>query len=373
MTPQHARGSRHHTGSFRSTQQPALTIANPGELADVIPYLLGFHPQASVVLVGLHDRSVVVTARIDLAELDIRATKELLEILSRNSCQSVVLALYDECSSAPRLPHSDIIAQLTQACDAETIHVVEALLVSGDRFYSYLCEGSECCPSEGQPLQRQTSVAVAAATYAGMVALDSREEVGRLLEPYENQVRDLLEPHLAQAENEMMKASLDDALGKFRRYWLRRLKNWDENIACGTAELADLAPDEIAGMLVAIAETSIRDEIWLLIDAERIQSDPLWIELARRAPAPYDAAPLFLLAWSRWRAGNGTLARCALERALLSDPGYTAATLLLSALDQGLNPHQTPRLDEREYRRRVVSGKSESSHDDRSVGEAQAS
>ncbi len=53
-------------------------------------------------------------------------------------------------------------------------------------------------------------------------------------------------------------------------------------------------------------------------------------DLARRLPAPYDAAPLFLFGWASWRSGNGALAGIAAERALDSDPSYSAADLLLA-------------------------------------------
>jgi hypothetical protein len=69
----------------------------------------------------------------------------------------------------------------------------------------------------------------------------------------------------------------------------------------------------------------------------------LWRRLATSLPAPYDAAPLFLFGWASYRDGNGALARIAADRALDSDPYYTAADLILAALSQALDPHQLPR------------------------------
>ena len=66
--------------------------------------------------------------------------------------------------------------------------------------------------------------------------------------------------------------------------------------------------------------------------------------MARRLPGPYDAAPLFLFGWASWRAGNGALAGIAAERAVTSDPAYSAADLLLAALSRGLDPRRLPRL-----------------------------
>jgi hypothetical protein len=82
----------------------------------------------------------------------------------------------------------------------------------------------------------------------------------------------------------------------------------------------------------------------MAIDAGRIDGRPLWRELAHRLPEPYDAAPLFLFAWSSWRDGDGVLARTAVERAIKSDPGYSAADLLLAALSHGIDPRRLPKL-----------------------------
>jgi len=76
----------------------------------------------------------------------------------------------------------------------------------------------------------------------------------------------------------------------------------------------------------------------------RLTGIQLWVNLARRLPNPYDGAPLFLAAWSTWRDGNGALAGIAAELALESDPGYSAADLLLAALARGLDPHTLPKL-----------------------------
>jgi hypothetical protein len=66
--------------------------------------------------------------------------------------------------------------------------------------------------------------------------------------------------------------------------------------------------------------------------------------LARRLPAPLDVAPLVLYGWHEWRQGNGTLAVMCAERALERDPAYTAASLLISTVQSGMNPRTTPPL-----------------------------
>jgi hypothetical protein len=52
-----------------ATPAPTLRVRGPGDLLQAVPYLLGFHPHASLVLIGLADGHLVVTVRIDLADL----------------------------------------------------------------------------------------------------------------------------------------------------------------------------------------------------------------------------------------------------------------------------------------------------------------
>jgi len=101
---------------------------------------------------------------------------------------------------------------------------------------------------------------------------------------------------------------------------------------------------DIARLGAALRHHAVRDAIWIAIENEATDADELWLDLARRLPSPYDAAPLFLYGWSAWRHGNGTLAGMAAERALSADPGYRAAELLLSALRRALDPRAIPKL-----------------------------
>ncbi|MEU2777068.1 DUF4192 family protein, partial [Streptomyces sp. NPDC007162] len=40
----------------RSVHDPQVTLRTPAELADALPYLLGYRPEDSMVLMALHDR-----------------------------------------------------------------------------------------------------------------------------------------------------------------------------------------------------------------------------------------------------------------------------------------------------------------------------
>src|SRR5882724_9220857 len=194
------------------------------------------------------------------------------------------------------------------------------------------------CPATRRPAEP---------TYAGLVALSDRDELAGLLEPDDAAHRARLEPAIAEHENLAVSAVVG-GYDKRRQRSVKRAIFAAARDADGSLFPGDdgggLSDDDICRFAAALAETSIRDAVWLAVDQRRLDGRVLWRELARRVPPPYDAAPLFLFGWASWRDGNGPSAGIAAERALASDPDYTAAELLLGALTHGLDPHRTPRL-----------------------------
>jgi len=95
----------------------------------------------------------------------------------------------------------------------------------------------------------------------------------------------------------------------------------------------------VARLAWGLRDADLRDRALTLALGESAPgAEVVWTELTRRAPAPLDAAPATLLAVSAWLRGDGALANVALDRALDSEPGYTLAGLLRTALDACLPP-----------------------------------
>jgi hypothetical protein len=333
------------------TTEPAVRISGPSELLGAVPYLLGFHPSESLVLIGLDDGHLVVTARVDLAEV---AEPDLLRgvvaALSRGGATALVGVVYDSGPPQPA-PWLGLVDELAECVRAHECELNDLLRVSGGRWWSYLCRTESCCPPEGSALPDAASRVAAEATYAGMVALPDRAALAATLEPHDAGSRAELEPLVAAADNEAMQAVLDGRREKAARALKRAIFAAARSFASTVPDQAPTAavhrglPDtEVARFGVALSETVVRDPIWLAVDHGRLDGRALWRELARRLPPPYDAAPLFLFGWASWRAGNGALAAIAVERSLASDPGYSAADLLQAALAHGLSPDRVPRL-----------------------------
>ncbi|WJV45722.1 DUF4192 domain-containing protein [Streptomyces flavofungini] len=232
-----AEGSLEGPGTDPVTQ-PVVTLRTPAELADALPYLLGFRPESSVVLIALHGRSGRFGGRARLgiptrAE-DWPAVAEQLAQCLVSGCErrearpdGVVAFLCQEpggsagdtsgqsgrgvaggafedsgrgedafrnsergeAGTAPANSGRQVVERLRPlaqalrtACGSLDVPVLEVVCISDGRFWTYCCPDQRCCPAEGtRMLPTGTSVLAAATAYSGrLVGLDQGKLRARL-------------------------------------------------------------------------------------------------------------------------------------------------------------------------------------------------
>jgi hypothetical protein len=339
-----------------------LRLRDQGDVLEAVPYLLGFHPRQSLVIVGLHQSSVRLTLRMDLD--DARRTEPIedaVAVLWRAGVSKAILIIYRDLAGAPGradaitttwdafdvLPERQLVDAAAAAMVETGVAVLDALLVRGDQWWTYIGHESGCaCCADGPHLAGDTSPVAAAATFAGMVAHADREALVAVLEPEDAASRAQRLSGIYECEDAMVQAALDGHLLREQRARKRALfAGAREADRCLIPKSAVVASEQVLFRhATALGDLDIRDSLWLAIDQGRLDGRGFWHVLLRQLPAPYDCAPLFLFGWATWREGNGALAAIAAERALASDPSYSAADLLLNAVRHGLDPFRTPRL-----------------------------
>lgn len=207
-----------------------VTLRTPAELADALPYLLGYRPEDSIVLVALHDKDgrgrFGGRARLGIpANADdwLPAARQLASGLVRGSerrgvrPESMVAFLCQEPERGETGQEvMERLKPLAQAlrveCGSLDVTVVEALCISDGRYWSYCCDNAACCPSEGAPMGLPgTSVLAAAATYAGIQVRGSLRELRARLLPWENAAALDQEAALDSASLALIPRILDDS------------------------------------------------------------------------------------------------------------------------------------------------------------------
>ena len=278
----------------------------------------------------------------------------------RGGTKQVIGAVFtEEGLDGNALPHADVATLLAEEAGRAGVELTDCMLVTGSRWWSYSCQNTDCCPAEGNVMPETPTVFQTAAVYAGIAVASSREALAAQLAPLPG--REGLTGLIEQAQGVGIAALAGERLAAHQASGKRAL------FAAARAAATGAYPTDAAGRALrggveqhadprrgvdgdrrrpagrrrAVAEPGPSTAQPL----RRTGAFPLWLaRLARRLPSPYDAPALFLYGWHAWRAGNGAVAGIAAERALASDPGYSAADLLLAALSRGVDPRQLPKL-----------------------------
>ena len=304
-----------------------VRISGPGELVASIPYLLGFTPEDSLVVMGLSEKALRVTWRVDLAQTDRPTLDRLIAALRGDGVSTVVLAVYPGAQATPgRYPYAGVMDLAAEVALGHGLEVLDALLVGDGWWWSYSCTDPACCPLQGNAIP-QASRFVTEAIGQGVAPVESRKVIEDELAP-----RDTLSPAAVLWADASVSAT---------------------KAAAGRSEWS---PDDLANVAVTLASIPLRDELWVAQDNGEIDGRALWREVAIRAPQGWRAPAAFLFGWACWRAGDGARAHEAVTWALRDDPDYSAAKLLCATLDQDLRPDRMPRL----HLPAVVSGSDQS-------------
>ena len=113
--------------------RPVARVSSPGEVAALVPDLIGFHPAASLVALALDGRKRVgLTLRVDLVDPAHQAAlvAQVARALVRGRARRALLLVFtDEPDGARELPQADLVQAVTARLETAGIPVEEAVLV----------------------------------------------------------------------------------------------------------------------------------------------------------------------------------------------------------------------------------------------------
>src|SRR5262245_18285028 len=183
--------------------KPRLRLNAPADVLATIPFLVGFHPTDSVVVLGMCGRRLTFTARADLPDADAKALREhvkyLVDIVLRQPCDgALVVGFGTEDQVTPT------VNALCAAFAEAGVAVKEALRAHDGRYVSYLCKNAACCPPDGVPYASSSSAIAATWTLAGRVARRDRAEFEAQIEPATGPARESMARATAVAHDRMV-------------------------------------------------------------------------------------------------------------------------------------------------------------------------
>jgi Domain of unknown function (DUF4192) len=345
-----------------STQRLTVRITSTTDLLALIPYLLGFQPESSLVLVAITDDGRLTTA----ARLTLPTTDEPLGPL-HTALNQVATAITEHTGTAPTgvgvvlagygpAEQVDLsVSAATVALTAAGVAIREAVRVADGRFWRLGCDDPDTCPPEGIPFDPAASPVAATAVYAGLVALPDRDALAATLAPVTGAARDamvaataaacaffidLLDAAAPAGSGEHPDAALDTPVGQALQRAARTYLTHAQRDYRARQPIDD---EHVAALTVLLQLPSLYDFAARQTTGDRWQIE-MWTDLVRRAEPEFTAAPATLLALAAIEAGNGALADIAVHRALDADPTDSFAQVLAAAIAAGIDPDTVARL-----------------------------
>jgi hypothetical protein len=233
------------------------TIRGPREVLATLPYLLGYRPERSVVLVSLHGTGLGPVARLDLPDpRNVRVAVDALvaPVLRAAPDRALVIGYEDR-----RGESTAVTRALVRALECGGVEVVEELVVRGERWYAPRCRRG-CCPRGGRRLPRAEDVpAVADLVAVGRAPLPSRDALAGLVAP------DPARGEAVLAATTTLRRG-GPALGDVRAgdLWARLV-----DVSDAAPAVQELTPAEVARLAVSLDDRTWRDGLvwWMCPEA----------------------------------------------------------------------------------------------------------
>jgi hypothetical protein len=308
------------------------TLTSPHDLLAAIPFLIGYHPQDSLVLVALKDEAVGMAMRVDMP---VGVSAEGYDLLASHFLRdgadgAFIVAYVGEGAVDPE----NVLINTSAALVRAGIDIKESLIVRNNRFRSMICSDLTCCPPEGSAIPDLGSSRIAAEhviaghpmpfeNVDGLV-----QSIAALPSSFESVWADEVQAFWVSSDSEEIQelqrdgaTAIIDLVGEYR-----------EGRGAEDRELA-------ARVIGRLSDIQVRDfALGSHTDESADYYWAMWRDLLRIAPRGFVAPIACLFAAMAYERGEGALAHKGLDRGLGDDDQYSLAHLLRRVFTAGWPP-----------------------------------
>ena len=301
----------------------------PEDLIALVPYLLGFHPAESVVLLTFGVRGGSFHARTDLPEGE-RERAAMVETL----CQAVRANRVE--LSAVVVFSSDVAlaraacAELVPALLAAGSGVIDAVRADGERWWSVLDDDAE-----PHPYDLSCHPFTAERVLEGQAAFRDRAELAASIVGNDPADTGDVTDAANKVADELLAGGQDGAvaIARTNATWLR------DRLGSALASDGRMSPADAGRVLVLVQLARMRDIVCAQMTRPTAAGHVrLWRDLARRAPRDLVPGAAALLGLAAWLNGEGALAWCAVDRCRDVDSDHALAAHLAELLQHAVPP-----------------------------------
>ena len=304
---------------------PRLQLSGPGDVAQLVPYLLGFVPQDSLVLLVTRGGRVEVTARADLTDVQPTGQAEHLidRIWGRFPDADAFLVAYTDSPEQGWGILRRCTEHLPAAADSQS------MLISADTWHGE--DGTS------GPVDRAGSIA-AQAVYAGMSVSRSRADLeATFTSPDHSQELDkALSAAAARLPATTDTAKIVARTRSLLGQYLAAANSVEDRPAVIRMPVEDAAQLAMLGRSSAGRDTALLS----ITRANAERHFEMWRAVVNRVPDSYAEAAAYLAGMAAWVTGDGAAANVALNRSLRI--AERAGAEPLAGLLDGLIDHVVP-------------------------------
>ena len=334
--------------TYTTTQLPARVLRTADHVLASLPFLLGFQPQCSAVVLWLRDGALILTQRIDLPQLPIPANASsvldewaisVIESASHADSDQVLIAIFptvmtkesgfDSSHSQDRghIAGTPLVAAISRALVASGKYPGAAWLVIEDDYWEF-----DFTSSDFSHARKTLDPQVVAEVHDDFVSAGWRHLVDRQ-EVINEFDADPHEQQLMLIAINQQKTDVNQGEAEVRRD--ECINTMIDSFVIGTTDQRVLAQ-----IITGLVDITVRDcFLWQLTHQNRLASSAETFRIALRAtPAGLRAPLATVTALAFWLQGDGVRASAALEQARLDKADYGLAHLVEIALTNGLPP-----------------------------------
>jgi hypothetical protein len=309
---------------------PTLTSAH--DLVTAVPFLIGFHPTDSVVLISVKEGAIGVAMRIDLP---VTINSDEIDLLAhhfiRDDAEAALLVAYVPDS---RDDGDSILISLGAGLIRNGIQIHESLLIRSGRYRSIICRDSSCCPTVGKTLPSIDDSAIAAEHVVAGIPMPYGD-ISELIDSIAADPLSLTKNWNSAVRNFLIDEDSSE-VGALRRDGVESMELLLDEFRIGRGATDHML---VARVIGRISDVQVRDYAMGVHQEDNYDLYfTMWRELLRLAPMGLVAPIACIVAAMSYENGDGALAQRALDRAIADDAKYPLASLLRRVFNAGWPP-----------------------------------
>ena len=312
---------------------PTLTSAH--DLITAVPFLIGFKPADSLVLISIRDGEIGMAMRIDIPlAISSEEIEMLVQHFRRDDAQSALLVAY---MPSERFDGDLLLISIGAALIREGITIQESIVVIDGRYRSIICRDPSCCPPYGISMPTIENSQYAAEHVIAGIPMPY-ENISELIGSI-SATRDFDSSEwCAEVSLYAVDENLDDEreLGVVRRDGVESMQLLLDEFRLGRGPTDR---NLCARLIGRMSDVQVRD-FALGIHSEDTYDlyFAMWRELLRMAPPGFIAPIACVVAAMAYENGDGALAQKAVDRAIADGESYPLAGLLRRVFNAGWPP-----------------------------------